>query len=113
MRAALLDHYADCLCATCLRALSADVNSDVQAMTLVDLLMIQFLHWVAERPRTYADVMEAWRTSCPRQSVWEDAQIDGLVQTDGQSVRLTARGANQLSSVPAGALIDVVEDAER
>jgi hypothetical protein len=41
--------------------------------------MIQFLRWVAERPRTYVDVMEAWRTSCPRQSVWEDAQAAGLV----------------------------------
>ena len=64
-----------------------------------DLLMIQFLHWVVERPRTYADVMEAWRTSCPRMSIWEDAQADGLVQVDGQMVTLTARGEKRVRCV--------------
>ncbi|OAS98480.1 hypothetical protein A6I77_00485 [Achromobacter xylosoxidans] len=41
--------------------------------------LTQFLIWVAERPRTYADIMEAWRTSCPRLSAWEDATSNGLV----------------------------------
>jgi hypothetical protein len=43
-------------------------------------ILLQFLAWIAERPRTYADAMEAWRTSCPRLSVWEDAIGDGLVR---------------------------------
>src|SRR5262249_45361315 len=38
-------------------------------------LTLQFLAWLAERPRSYAETMEAWRTSCPRLSVWEDATI--------------------------------------
>ena len=42
-----------------------------------------FLAWVASRPRTYAETMEAWRTSCPRFPVWEDALGDGLVRLDG------------------------------
>ena len=42
-------------------------------------LTLQFLGWLAERPRSYAETMEAWRTSCPRLSVWEDATIAGLV----------------------------------
>jgi hypothetical protein len=41
-----------------------------------ELLIQQFLEWVAARPRCYADVMEAWRTSCPRLPVWE-AAVDG------------------------------------
>jgi hypothetical protein len=45
-------------------------------------LMVEFLTWVARRPRTYADAMEAWRSNCPRQSVWEDALIDGLIQVE-------------------------------
>ena len=28
----------------------------------------QFLAWVADRPRTYAEAMEAWRSTCPRLS---------------------------------------------
>jgi hypothetical protein len=49
----------------------------------VSLLMIQFLDWVASRPRTYAEAREAWRTSCPRLSVWEDALIADLIQVNG------------------------------
>ena len=59
------------------------------------LLMLQFLTWVADRPRTHADVMEAWRSTCPRMTVWEDAVIDGLVRLENGSERtvsLTPRG---------------------
>lgn len=57
----------------------------------------QFLAWLAEGERSYAEVMEAWRTNCPRLSVWEDATIAGLVQREkrGDSatiVTLTVRG---------------------
>ena len=67
-------------------------------------LLRQFLEWVAERPRTYHETMDAWRTSCPRISVWEDALHDGLVATEapaGSSQRevkivLTPAGAEHL-----------------
>lgn len=61
-------------------------------------LTLQFLGWLAEGPRTYAQAMEAWRTSCPRSTIWEDAILDGLVTIEGGAtrdlsrVRLTARG---------------------
>jgi hypothetical protein len=60
--------------------------------------MLQFLTWVANRRRTYAEAMEAWRSSCPRLTVWEDAILDDLVAVGGGGpgeeleVRLTARG---------------------
>ena len=66
-------------------------------------LTLQFLAWVAEGPRTYADAMEAWRSTCPRLSIWEDAILDGLVEfsAGGASrnrsrVVLTARGRARL-----------------
>jgi hypothetical protein len=43
----------------------------------------QLLEWLCERPRTYAEVLEAWRTSCPRLSIWEDACLDGLIDSQG------------------------------
>jgi hypothetical protein len=43
-------------------------------------LTMQFLAWIGEAPRRYGDVMEAWRTSCPRLSIWEDALRDGLIE---------------------------------
>jgi hypothetical protein len=68
------------------------------------LIMIQFLSWVADRPRSYAQTMEAWRTSCPRLSVWEDAVIEDLVRIDGghRAVTLTPRGHAVLRKSQAG-----------
>jgi hypothetical protein len=65
------------------------------------LIMLQFLSWVADRPRTYPQTMEAWRSTCPRLSVWEDAIIDGLVRVEngnGRAVVLTARGREILNN---------------
>ena len=64
------------------------------------LIMIQFLAWVADRPRNYAQTMEAWRSSCPRLSVWEDAIVEGLIRIDNDAnrgVRLTPRGSAMLA----------------
>jgi D-3-phosphoglycerate dehydrogenase / 2-oxoglutarate reductase len=46
-------------------------------------LTLELLDWVAERPRTYGEAMAAWRTSCPRMPIWEDASSDGLVTVVG------------------------------
>jgi hypothetical protein len=43
-------------------------------------LRLQMLAWISEKPRTYREVMDAWRTSCPRLTIWEDAVDDGLVE---------------------------------
>jgi len=69
-------------------------------------LTLQFLAWVAERPRSYADAMEAWRSTCPRLSIWEDAILDGLVEFDSTAgatrnqsrVLLTSRGRARLAA---------------
>jgi hypothetical protein len=67
-------------------------------------LMEQFLTWVSGAPRTYGEAMEAWRTNCPRMTVWEDAVSDGLVRVErGGSMKegrvvLTARGQAALAT---------------
>jgi hypothetical protein len=64
----------------------------------VDPLMLQFLTWVASRDRTYAEAMEAWQTTCPRHTVWEDALINGFIQLQNKAsqswseVKLTRKG---------------------
>lgn len=60
-------------------------------------LTIDFLSWLAAEPRDYIDVMDAWRTSCPRLTVWEDAIDAGLitrVHQPGQplQIRVTPAG---------------------
>jgi len=42
-------------------------------------LVLDLVEWVAREPRRYSEVMEAWRTSCPRLSVWEDAVDHGYL----------------------------------
>jgi hypothetical protein len=66
-------------------------------------LTIDFLAWLAAGPRPYAEVMEVWRTSCPRLTVWEDAIDAGLVAHHREPgrpamVTMTARGAALLES---------------
>jgi hypothetical protein len=71
------------------------------------LIMLQFLAWVADRPRNYRDTMEAWHSTCPRLSVWEDAIIEGLVRLEndaGRAVRLTSRGSRILEKSKEEAL---------
>jgi hypothetical protein len=45
----------------------------------LDPLVVDLVAWIAREPRPYAEVLEAWRTSCPRLPVWEDAVDRGLV----------------------------------
>jgi hypothetical protein len=59
------------------------------------LLTVQFLAWIADRPRSYAEVMEGWRSTCPLLAIWEDSAIAGLVGCQGggdRTVRLTRSG---------------------
>ncbi len=72
--------------------------------------LLQFLDWIAERPRTYAQTMDAWRSSCPRLSAWEDATTNGLVDVprspDGTEavVVLTPKGQALLASARGTAI---------
>jgi hypothetical protein len=56
------------------------------------LLLRELLVWVGDRPRSYADTIEAWRSNCPRHPVLDDAFTDGLLRVEGGVVVLTARG---------------------
>jgi hypothetical protein len=64
-------------------------------------LTLDFLHWLAAGPRPYAEVMDVWRTSCPRLTVWEDAIDAGLVAhrsvpNEPATVAITPRGEDLL-----------------
>ena len=65
-------------------------------MQNIEPLIFDLVEWVAKAPRTHADVMNTWRTSCPRLTVWEDAVDRGLVarknSNDGSMVVVTPRG---------------------
>ncbi len=62
----------------------------------VDALIFDLLEWVASGERSYAEVMDAWRTSCPRLPVWEDATDRRLItreHVNGRAiVKLTPSG---------------------
>jgi hypothetical protein len=46
----------------------------------VEPLILDLLEWIGPRSRPYAEVLEAWRTSCPRLPVWEEANARGFVE---------------------------------
>jgi len=62
----------------------------------VETLILDLVEWVERSERTYHDTIDAWRTSCPRFPVWEDASERGLVEralVDGHlMVRATSAG---------------------
>mgnify|MGYP001549789781 CR=1 FL=1 len=63
----------------------------------IEPLLLDLVAWIAKEPRSYDEVMEAWRTSCPRLPVWEEATERGLItrarDTDGSPiVRATDKG---------------------
>lgn len=63
----------------------------------VDALVIDLLEWIGLRGRPYAEVIDAWRTSCPRLPVWKEANARGYI------IRERLRGIGALISVsPTG-----------
>ena len=72
-------------------------------MQNIEPLIFDLVEWIAREPRTHADVMSAWRTSCPRLTVWEDAVDRGLVERKSENGRgavvvVTERGRKFLVS---------------
>jgi len=66
-------------------------------MQNIEPLILDLVEWVAKEPRAYADVMDAWKTSCPRLTVWEDAIDNGFLirqrcDTPGGRVVVTQTG---------------------
>jgi hypothetical protein len=78
---------------------------------ILDPLIFDLVEWVARRPRPYAEAIDAWRTSCPRLTVWEDAFDRGFIERrdvegEGACICATVAGlrfaeAHRLKSTPA------------
>ena len=67
----------------------------------LDALILDLLEWVGPGPRPYTEVMDAWRTSCPRLPVWEEANDRGyldrqFVKSEGPFVSVSADGTEFL-----------------
>jgi D-3-phosphoglycerate dehydrogenase len=67
----------------------------------VDALVIDLLEWLSKGPQTYDDVLEGWRTSCPRLPVWEEANDRGFINQGftagrGRLVSLSPEGVTYL-----------------
>jgi hypothetical protein len=63
-------------------------------------LIADLLEWIGTS-RPYAEVMDAWHTSCPRLPVWEEANLRGFVHcwrdsAGAQQVSLTEHGLEHL-----------------
>ena len=68
----------------------------------VEALILDLLEWIGDGSRPYAEVMDAWRTSCPRLPVWEDATERGFVRRYweeglGEMISVTLLGRQHLA----------------
>jgi hypothetical protein len=59
--------------------------------------ILELLRWVAERPRTYDETIDAWGSHCPQLTIWEDAIDERLLRVERGRVVLTDSG-RQLAS---------------
>jgi hypothetical protein len=65
---------------------------------IIEPLVRDLVEWVAKEPRQYRDVIDTWRTSCPRLMVWEAASDRGFVErklVDGQGSCVVVTQAGQ------------------
>jgi len=81
----------------------------VMSDAVVDSLVLDLLEWIGPGSRPYAEVLEAWRTSCPRLPVWEEANDRALVVRRhepgrGQCVSVSAAGWAVLREQRRGAV---------
>ena len=68
---------------------------------VIEPLILDLLEWIGPGPRSYVEVMDAWRTSCPRLPVWEEANARGFLEQRrepgrGTYVLVSALGAEHL-----------------
>jgi D-3-phosphoglycerate dehydrogenase len=68
----------------------------------LDALILDLLEWIGPNARPYREVIEAWRTSCPRLPVWEEANDRGFIEYHraqglATDVALSARGTSFLA----------------
>ena len=64
-------------------------------MNAPESLVLDLVEWVALKPKPIDVVLDAWRTSCPRLPVWEDAVDRGYVvrtHVDGEGVIVSVSG---------------------
>ena len=64
----------------------------------VEALILDLLEWLSGPPRPYLEVLDAWRTSCPRLPVWEDANDRGFIQRWHEVGRGEVKGSLPLAS---------------
>src|ERR1700749_3547123 len=50
-----------------------------------DPLVLDLVEWIAREPRLYSEVIDTWRTSCPRLTIWEDAIDHGYVVREAKA----------------------------
>ena len=62
---------------------------------IADPLVLDFVEWIAREPRSYAEVVATWRTSCPRLTIWEDAADRGYVTRANGCGRRIDRGRDR------------------
>lgn len=65
-------------------------------------LVLDLIEWLDGEPRTYDEVMGAWRSTCPRLTIWEDAVDARLVGVSGRWVSVTEAGSRLLRAHRSG-----------
>ena len=85
------------------REMIAHQRNEARMMDTVETLILDLLEWIGPETRPYREVIEAWRTSCPRLPVWEEANDRGFLERShepdrGVNVSVSAIGKAHLQT---------------
>ena len=82
----------------------------------IESLMLDMIEWVARTDHTYEETFDAWRSSCPRLTVWEDANERGLLISEavnGRTLVRPSRTALSLLKQHRREIYDQLQGADR
>jgi len=70
---------------------------------VLEPLVLDLLEWIGRQPRPYSEVIDVWRTSCPRLPIWEEANARGFIERSHEPgaearVRLSSTGRAHLQA---------------
>ena len=85
-------------------------NLESSVSDTTEVLVLDLLEWIGPSPRPYGEVLDAWRTSCPRLTIWEDANDRGFIACHfepgrGRLVSVSAAGLRHLRTTGASSAL--------
>lgn len=80
---------------------------------LLEPLILDLLEWIGPGAQPYSEVLEVWRTSCPRLPIWEEATSRGYLMRTHAAGGVAEVSVSEVGAAHLRASRGVVRDRKR